>query len=70
MIGELPAIAAAEALTEPARAEGVTYQYDAVGGIVSYTEGYPYFVLEFGRAVWNLAEGPESTMGRPWPLAT
>ena len=58
MIGELPAIAAAEALTEPARAENVSFDYDAVGEIVTYTEGYPYFIQEFGRAVWDLAEGP------------
>lgn len=58
VIGELPAIAAAEALTEPARSEGVTFDYDAVGEIVTYTEGYPYFIQEFGRAVWDLAEGP------------
>lgn len=61
MIGELPAIAAAEALTEPARSEGVTYEYDAVGEIVTYTEGYPYLIQEFGRAVWDLAPGPVVT---------
>ena len=61
MIGELPPIAAAEALTEPARAEGVSFDYDAVGEIVTYTEGYPYFIQEFGRAVWNLAAGPTIT---------
>jgi hypothetical protein len=60
-IGELPAIAAAEALTEPARVEGVSYDYEAVGEIVEYTEGHPYFIQEFGRAVWNLAEGPSIT---------
>ena len=60
-IGELPAIAAAEALTEPARVEGVSFEYEAVGEIVEYTEGYPCFIQEFGRAVWNLAEGPSIT---------
>lgn len=61
MIGELPIGAAAEALTEPARSEGVTFEPDAVGDIVTYTDGYPYFIQEFGRAVWDLAEGPVIT---------
>lgn len=63
MIGELPAIPAAEALTEPARMEGVDYEYDAVGEIVTCTEGYPYFIQEFGRTVWDLAEGLSSRWG-------
>jgi hypothetical protein len=61
MIGELPIAAAAEALTEPARLEGVAYELDAVSSIINYTEGYPYFIQEFGRAVWNLAQGPTIT---------
>ena len=61
MIGELPPEAAAEALVEPARAEGVRFEEAAVALITEYTEGYPYFIQEFGRAVWNLAEGPEIT---------
>ena len=61
MIGELPIGAAAEALTEPARLEGVELELDAVSAIITYTEGYPYFIQEFGRAVWNLAEGPKIT---------
>lgn len=63
MIGELPMGAAAETLTEPARLEGVEYELEAVSAIVTYTEGYPYFVQEFGRAVWNLAQGPKITVG-------
>lgn len=61
MIGELDAEAAAEAVVEPARAEGVRVEAEAVEFIINYTEGYPYFIQEFGRAVWNLAEGPAVT---------
>jgi hypothetical protein len=61
MIGELPLVPAAEALEEPARSEGVEYDLEAVALIVDYTEGYPYFIQEFGRAVWNLSEGPRIT---------
>lgn len=61
MIGELPLVPAADALIEPARLEGVEYELEAVAAIVEYTEGYPYFIQEFGRAVWNLADGPVIT---------
>jgi hypothetical protein len=61
VIGELPADAAAEALVEPARAEGVEFAQAAIDRIVSYTEGYPYFLQEFGRAVWIVADGPTIT---------
>ena len=61
VIGELPPEAATEALVVPARDEGVDYDEDAVASIVAYTEGYPYFLQEFGRAVWNVAEGPVIT---------
>lgn len=58
VIGELPADAAADALVEPARAEGVEYEQTAVDLVVEYTEGYPYLLQECGRASWNLAPGP------------
>lgn len=61
MIGELPEDAATAAIVEPARAEGVEYEPGAVDLIVEYTEGYPYFLQEYGRAVWNLAEGASIT---------
>ena len=61
MIGELPPEAATDALVLPARDEGVEYEPDAVAEIVKYTEGYPYFIQEFGRAVWHVAEGPVIT---------
>ena len=57
-IGELPAPEARAAVIEPARAEGVEYEPAAVDAIVEYTQGYPYFIQENGRAAWNLAQGP------------
>jgi hypothetical protein len=61
MIRELPDAAAREAVVEPARAEGVEYESEAVDAIVRYTEGYPYFLQEYGRAAWNIAEGATIT---------
>lgn len=59
MIGELPLDEAEQALVEPARLEGVSFTPAAVKRVLSYTEGYPYFLQEFGRAAWNLAPGPQ-----------
>jgi AAA ATPase domain len=61
MIGELPRAEATQALLEPARLEGVEFDSAATDLILDYTEGYPYFIQEFGRAVWNLAEGTSIT---------
>lgn len=60
-IGELPPEPATEALVEPARREGADFDHGAIQLILDYTEGYPYFIQEFGRAVWNLAAGPTIT---------
>jgi hypothetical protein len=62
MIGELEDDAATEALVEPARSESVEIDPGAVETILQYTEGYPYFIQEFGRAVWNIAPGPHITI--------
>jgi hypothetical protein len=55
-IGRLAPVEAERAITEPARAAGVTYAPEAAQFIVDYTEGYPYFVQEMGSMVWDLAE--------------
>ncbi|MGL4745359.1 MAG: ATP-binding protein, partial [Dermatophilaceae bacterium] len=49
------------ALVEPARSEGVDYEPSAIAIILEYTEGYPYFLQEYGRAAWNLADGQVTT---------
>jgi len=56
-IGSLPYDAARQALVVPAEEEGVRYEDEAVEEIIRFTEGYPYFLQEFGKHVWNLAEG-------------
>lgn len=61
-IEELQPEDAREALVAPAQAEGVLFDTEAVKHIVEYTEGYPYFIQEFGKAVWDLAEGPTITL--------
>lgn len=53
--------AAREALELPARAEGVAFEHAATSRILELTEGYPYFLQEYGRHVWNVAAGPAIT---------
>jgi len=61
-IGSLPHNAARVALVVPAEEEGARYEDEAVEEIIGFTEGYPYFLQEFGKHVWNLAEGPTITV--------
>ena len=56
-IGRLTLEAAREAIERPAEEQGIELESGAVEGIVSYTEGYPYFLQEYGKHVWNLAAG-------------
>ena len=60
-IGPLPSEAARKALEAPARRLGVTYSANALDEIVWITEGYPYFLQEWGSACWMLADGPVVT---------
>jgi hypothetical protein len=53
------------ALTRPAEDLGVEFTPEAVTEIIAYTEGYPYFIQEYGKIIWNLAP-----TGEPIGLAT
>ncbi len=57
-IDRLPDQAARDALELPAQAEGVDFERAATTRILELTEGYPYFLQEYGRHVWNVAAGP------------
>ena len=61
-IGRLPAPQAAEALTAPALTLGVDYAKTAVNDMVAYTQGYPYFLQEYGKVLWD--EAPRSPVTR------
>ena len=43
------------AIVDPARAEGVEYEPDALSRIVDATQGYPYFLQEWGKHSWDAA---------------
>jgi hypothetical protein len=55
-VGSLEPDEARKALVEPARDLDVIYAEDAIEEIIAYTQGYPYFIQEYGSVVWNLAE--------------
>lgn len=47
---------ARRAIAKPAQEEGVEIAADALDAIVSQTKGYPYFLQEWGKHVWDAAE--------------
>ncbi len=54
-LGALEASDARDALALPARAQGVEYTEDALTLMLDHAEGYPYFLQEWGRGVWDVA---------------
>ena len=61
-IGSLDRDDARDALARPAEAAGSGFADAAIRHVVDFTEGYPYFLQEYGRAVWDIAAGPTITV--------
>lgn len=61
-IGPLPYDAASLAITKPALDEGVVVEEDAVGRIIQETRGYPYFLQEWGKHAWDVADASPITL--------
>lgn len=55
-VDRLDESAAKDALCKPARQEGADYQDNAIAEILKQTQGYPYFLQEWGKHSWNSAE--------------
>jgi AAA ATPase domain len=55
-IGSLEPEAARDALILPAREEAVEWESDALDGVLRYSDGYPYFLQEYGKHAWLLAD--------------
>lgn len=60
-LGPLPRQAAIGALVKPAKAEGVEYAPEAIEHVLDQTGGYPYFLQEWGKHCWDLAEASPIT---------
>ncbi len=56
-IDPLPPDAARAALAKPAAALGVAFAPAALDLLVRETRGYPYFLQEWGKHVWDIAPG-------------
>jgi len=55
-VGALDEVAASKALQGPINEEGEDITPDAVSEICKITEGYPYFLQEWGFQSWNTAD--------------
>ena len=62
IIGALSSQDAAKALVEPAREANVLFEASAVEDIFRLTQGYPYFLQEWGYFSWNEAVGNRITL--------
>lgn len=49
--------AAKGALELPVGQQGIQFEPAAIEAILKFTEGYPYFLQEYGKHVWNIASG-------------
>ena len=56
-LGRLDDADAREVLREPARLLDVRFGDEALNVGLEFSEGYPYFLQEFGEAAWDLASG-------------
>jgi hypothetical protein len=54
-VDKLNTSSALDALRKPARQLGVDYTEEAALAIVEKTQGYPYFLQEWGKHTWDLA---------------
>ena len=59
-MGMLSEEEAAEALQTPAQSERVTWADDAIARALQVTRCYPYFLQEFGKHAWDIADGPDA----------
>ena len=61
-IGPLDATAARDAIEVPAAALGVRFEPAATEAIIAATEGYPYFLQEWGKHAWDVAKASPITV--------
>ena len=69
-IGSLDHAEAGIALADPALEEEVVWERDALDLAFELSEGYPYFLQEFGKQTWNVAEGSDAISRSDVRIAT
>ena len=60
-VGPLDEKASEDAVAKPIRARNADISTDALRMIVNETQGYPYFLQEWGKHAWDVAESPPIT---------
>ena len=61
-IGPLSQDAARLAITKPAMEQGITVNKNALDRIIRETHGYPYFLQEWGKHAWDVADASPITL--------
>jgi len=61
-IGQLKPVDVEKALKQPVESAGVDFKTDAINKIIQLTQGYPYFVQEWGYQSWNFASNNTITL--------
>lgn len=61
-VGPLTKVDATTAITKPAAALEVEFEPDAVAKIVADTQGYPYFIQEWSKHAWDVAQRSPITL--------
>ena len=62
-VGPLSPAAAREAIEQPLQDEGAGIDRAALDQIVEVTGGYPYFLQEWGKHAWRVADSPPIDLG-------
>ncbi|HUP44180.1 MAG TPA: ATP-binding protein [Thermoanaerobaculia bacterium] len=62
VVGALSESDTFKALQEPAQAVGVVFEEPALAEVFRLTQGYPYFLQEWGYQAWNRAPGSPITL--------
>lgn len=60
-VGPLPPSAARQALVKPATSQQVQFEESALERILKATQGYPYFLQEWGKHSWDAADASPIT---------
>lgn len=61
IVDKLDKFAAEDAIRKPAQHLNVDYEDEAVENIIAHTQGYPYFLQEWGKHAWDLAQASPIT---------
>jgi len=61
-IDRLPRADAIAALRDPAQSRAVTFEDDALEYVFRQTEGYPYFLQQYGKYAWDVASDARITL--------